>query len=92
MNKELKKKKAKSAKNTESSSSEGILLIIICAALLFVSFTIAGIFCLLPEPRGCAFLELGLFLTFIGVWGIYGVIRYTASELIARIKRINGGK
>lgn len=81
--------KSQIAKNTELSSRETILLII-GAALLFVCVTISGIYCLLPEPRGCEFLELGLFLTLIGVWGTYGVIRYTLSELVDRIKRING--
>ena len=65
------------------------ILFIIGATSLFVSILIAGIYCLLPEPKGCAFIELGLFLTLIGAWGTYCVIRLTVNELIARIKKVN---
>ena len=69
-NKKRSDSEEKSTKDVQLSFGKAIMLYG-GKALAIGAYFIAGIYCLLPEPKGCGFIELGLFFTMIGVCGLF---------------------
>ncbi len=72
--KETRNKLNKNRANSEEKSTKDVYATIMKyggKALAIGVYFIAGIYCLLPVPKGCGFIELGLFFTMIGICGLF---------------------